>query len=596
MKNPLMPDVEKFQFHPGYHPSINILQLNNFLFNGCTNKFNDFSFNIKQLYQFIYKENQLYRCCGKMKKILLTIMVAVMFMLQVGLVKANEDPDDDKEESENTEEYYIEPFYKPYWDEHNLKYENGIVSGNNFKFKLNETTGTITDYILKSEKYDYFYDDEIIYRDNEEKESSEGNDEKHEENEMYVESKRYEYKEIEIKIFEKIEIENFKYLTKPLIFEEKFIFMAENVLIFVEDNYNAKLQIVSMEDTINVTYYLNESLSANQYPIYEELIVKDEYEKNEENGENSEKEDEEKVEDDSKDDDDDTENNDEHVDEKRYPMTYFPYNEISISGNNTQGSLMTDNGTFEINNTRISLNLSGYSTFNGYYYEPIPLNSIFIDKYYSEEKFEDKEIWEGDYNKDGMSYDENGKLVDSGAPLYDRLNEAIKNDKIALETSFSIKDEKVSNEVNYYNENIETKLLLADKNQGIIKIEVSSDDPEGKVVMIDLDEEFLSVSDFNEILVKFDDEVINHTYDINNVLGTSNEALFHLISGEKGVGLLVYVPSFSKHTISVEKQVQNIVVVPGTSEVNKLLPTAMAVGITVLGAVVLVRRGKKEQH
>lgn len=480
-----------------------------------------------------------------MKKNLVVIVVAAIFILQVGLVIASEDPDDDKHHEDDVD--YIEPD----WNWWGLKYQNGHLTSNSMDFYINETTGTITDFTLITERYEYSCIERPLP-----KEESKGNEESHDEDSdeghhEYIEEKYFESYEIKIKIFDKIEIDGFKPLKKPIVFENKFIFMSENLMIFIEDSWDTRIQFVPTNSTINMKYYLSEGITASKTPTKDMVF------------------------------DDDGEKKERRI---KYPFEY-----LWIEGENIQGNLMSDNASFEINGTEIKATLSSHSTFSAYYIEPYPVEPIFFEEYY----WEDREY----YDSEEIYIDEKGYIQkDSGDPLYNKLKDAIYQDKIAVETHIFLKDDKVQKRFNYYDTDFHTEIIKANKDLGFLEIKVSSDNPEGKVVMIDIDEQFISIKNESEIIVKFDGEQIESTYDIDSILKGDSIAKFHLILGEKGVGLLVYVPHFSEHTITVEKAKPQgqLSLKNGDSEINKLIPVAFAVGITVLGAVVLVRRGKKE--
>jgi len=88
-----------------------------------------------------------------------------------------------------------------------------------------------------------------------------------------------------------------------------------------------------------------------------------------------------------------------------------------------------------------------------------------------------------------------------------------------------------------------------------VKIVVSSEEPEGRTVVVDLDNEVLQFSTPSELLVLFDGEPIQMADDYNDIFDATDDngkAEYLITVGEGGNQLLVSVPHFSTHTIEVK--------------------------------------------
>jgi len=123
--------------------------------------------------------------------------------------------------------------------------------------------------------------------------------------------------------------------------------------------------------------------------------------------------------------------------------------------------------------------------------------------------------------------------------------------------------------------------------KGKIEVNISSDETGGKTIVIDADNETFNVININNIRVKYDGEIIGMASNYSDVLNPDDDngtAEYLIIIGSDGIQVLVSIPSFSDHVISITEigsAVGTVQQTPGF--------TAM---ITLLAVVFLIFIGK----
>jgi hypothetical protein len=88
---------------------------------------------------------------------------------------------------------------------------------------------------------------------------------------------------------------------------------------------------------------------------------------------------------------------------------------------------------------------------------------------------------------------------------------------------------------------------------GKVEVRVSSEAAGGKTIVINVDNNTLPISSLEEIKLLFDDEEIELADDYEDVLVPSGEdaAEYLVLLGENGIQVLVSIPHFSEHTITI---------------------------------------------
>jgi parallel beta-helix repeat protein len=95
--------------------------------------------------------------------------------------------------------------------------------------------------------------------------------------------------------------------------------------------------------------------------------------------------------------------------------------------------------------------------------------------------------------------------------------------------------------------------LSAEVNNGVVRVTVSSENSEGQVIIVDIDDNVIKFESLDEITVLFDGRKIDMADSYEDVLNLTNEneAEYVVVLGRNGVQLLISVPHFSVHVIDI---------------------------------------------
>jgi hypothetical protein len=129
---------------------------------------------------------------------------------------------------------------------------------------------------------------------------------------------------------------------------------------------------------------------------------------------------------------------------------------------------------------------------------------------------------------------------------------------------------------------------IDEQSQNMIQVRVQAEFKEGKVLVLNIENNAFKVESANQIRIRFDNQDINQG-SVDDVLdGEGNIAQYSMSVGETGGQYLVYIPHFSEHTITIEA-------LNGIESEKVQIPLA-AIGAAlmtlVILALVVVRLGK----
>ena len=121
---------------------------------------------------------------------------------------------------------------------------------------------------------------------------------------------------------------------------------------------------------------------------------------------------------------------------------------------------------------------------------------------------------------------------------------------------------------------------LEEQSQNRLKIRVAAEFKEGKVLVLNIDENTFKIKNSNQLRVTFDGQEIKLS-DIDDVLdGQGNKAVYAVAVGEGGGQYLIYIPHFSEHVITLEA-----LGISGEEAAEFLL---MAFGAAIITVVILI--------
>ncbi|MBS3816041.1 MAG: hypothetical protein KGY76_00570, partial [Candidatus Thermoplasmatota archaeon] len=116
---------------------------------------------------------------------------------------------------------------------------------------------------------------------------------------------------------------------------------------------------------------------------------------------------------------------------------------------------------------------------------------------------------------------------------------------------------------------------------------------QGKIVIADISSNMVDVSSTDELDVKLDDKDLSLAEDYHDLLDTSDGSEYMLLRGQDNLQLLIMVPHFSTHLITIEQGLDSINDVVG--DWMFYVPTVLiSTGFIALSVLYKGRSGKKE--
>ena len=427
-----------------------------------------------------------------------------------------------------------------------FNYSDDGVIGNYLRFEINESTGIVTDYTVTLSTFDMFYPmlmyEEELY-DDETKEKA-----------ISPEFPGYNITYENVTIFESIEVTNFTPNGLPGTFVDMFVFQGENsLMMFYDRDWNQGYYAAGDMD-ITIIFEVAEGLEISEFPYYwdDDWYYEEEWEEEgeETGGEGGEEED------------------PEYPDDDLYWDSQWA--EIWIESENTTTSIFVNLGNATIENNTITVNLSpnGYLDINTWAY--IDYYPIFDDIWYNDMEYEEEFALiemakeegliaaEGWYFEGGDEYGYPQGDMQRGMENYDY---------------YSYDDPTFNMEFVEYDDGLD--------------ITVESYIPEGRIVMLNLNDEAIEAHSIDDLLVKLDDEKIEATETLEELMEEvdGTEAKYFALFSDSGTTVFVYVPHFSVHTITIESLF--------TTSLDILVPTLLAVVFVAITALVVVLKGRK---
>jgi PKD repeat protein len=180
--------------------------------------------------------------------------------------------------------------------------------------------------------------------------------------------------------------------------------------------------------------------------------------------------------------------------------------------------------------------------------------------------------------------------------ISDAIDDAFLEGKIGACVSVRMPGE--THEVTWEYQHPEVEVVVGEVSAGErVEVRVSSDPGNRKTILLNLDSRVLPVAGPWEIDVLYDGQGINMARNYEDVLDPTDETApeYLLMFGGDGVQIMVSIPSFSLHTITIEKKTVTTEKVttgpPSPAGQFSALPLALVAGGAVLVVlIVLVRR------
>ncbi len=137
-----------------------------------------------------------------------------------------------------------------------------------------------------------------------------------------------------------------------------------------------------------------------------------------------------------------------------------------------------------------------------------------------------------------------------------RIEDAFKNKTIGGEITIAGYDEKKVDYISYFGG---VKITPAVLRKGKIVLNIEGDEKSGgKIIKINLGKDVCISNDFT---IKFDGMKVEKASDFEDILNPDDDGIqpeYYVLSSEEGTFILVTVPHFSEHQLSIEFLVENI--------------------------------------
>jgi hypothetical protein len=423
-------------------------------------------------------------------------------------------------------------------------YQNGNADGTFVHFTIDETTGTISDYTVQLTYYPQVWyspmDSKLPY-----------------ENGINQGNITYQNKTI----FSTIHINDFEQQAAPHTYADYLIYQGSNTFMKCTDTQGGNIHFAASNQPITITFEVPAGFNITQFTdmIYSTPRI------DEQPGENG---------------------TITVPDQPTTPPqpTSSPWQTIWIKSDNTTTSINSYNGTFTIDGQTIELQLTPYGYLDVYTYVEYPAPPVVSDFWYNDLNItQDRTVIEN--AKDDGTIPAEGWYTKSDLqpPAAADQNQATNQITTGGVTS------------NYYTYDDPTFNMNFNRIDGNgVNVIVDSQMPAGRIVIINVDKEFLQTTSIEKLLVSFDDTTIPSADSLESLVqkvqNKDTTASYYAVAGEQLTTVFVYVPHFSTHTISIKSLTQGALS-------NILLPIILsAVFLCIsIGGILIQKKKQKDE-
>ncbi len=141
------------------------------------------------------------------------------------------------------------------------------------------------------------------------------------------------------------------------------------------------------------------------------------------------------------------------------------------------------------------------------------------------------------------------------------------------------------NRTDFINYSYEMHAKIMHRERNHIRLQISSDTPEGKVMVMHAEKSMLQYDSHHRIIVKLDGKNISEA-SADDVMNGGNEAKYAVIDNGDSVSIMVYIPHFSEHTLDVESEPVEGGEITGALENPLVMGLVILVVLGVIAAIV----------
>jgi hypothetical protein len=185
------------------------------------------------------------------------------------------------------------------------------------------------------------------------------------------------------------------------------------------------------------------------------------------------------------------------------------------------------------------------------------------------------------------SYEGEGKFTWRNRYRYE-IQSGIENETVVKECNISKKSGKMYIHSYEYQNGMDVE--IKQQNQHKLEVKVSAEFKEGKVLVLNIDENAFKIKNSQKLVVKFDGQEISED-DIDDVVSAEGtQAKYAKAVGEDGGQFVVYIPHFSEHVITFE-----VLDAGSTSSISLISLAIGAAFITLVILVIIAVRTRKNR-
>ena len=197
----------------------------------------------------------------------------------------------------------------------------------------------------------------------------------------------------------------------------------------------------------------------------------------------------------------------------------------------------------------------------------------------SQEQKQQQEQNKNNGNGEGSGNESNGKNQYRWRYQYRyQIQQGIENGTVVMECNMTKKDGNMYVYSNEYEKGLSVE--VGEQNKYKLQLRVSAEFKEGKVLVLNIDENAFQVKNSEKLRVMFDGKEINKGNIEDVIDGEGVEAQYAAAIGEDGGQYIVYIPHFSEHVITLE--------IIGVTESEAASFISAAIGAAFLTIIVLI--------
>ena len=130
------------------------------------------------------------------------------------------------------------------------------------------------------------------------------------------------------------------------------------------------------------------------------------------------------------------------------------------------------------------------------------------------------------------------------------IRNGLDNGKIIIEANIGKKEGNLSHERSQCRNGTEMRIEEAEGNA--LRVRISAEFKEGKVIVLNIEDDVLELGDIDDLIVMFDDEAIEMGPIDEVINAEGSEPKYIVALDNDGAQFLVYIPHFSEHTIEIK--------------------------------------------